>query len=522
MLVVEDDLMDKTMLQRLLAKSSLPIADIKYAEFLDEAIELLDRKKFDVVLLDLNLPDSNGIETLVRIVRKHPDVANVVITGECSQDFALEVVASGAQDYLVKGSYNIDTLSRAIYYAIERKRTDEILDRKQKNIEAIFDAVSIGMLLVDENLEVKRVNDAIRQMVNKDYSHIINRRVGSILCCINSTYDEQGCGYSPACAECSLHKIVESVIDSGKSAKKVEVQPTLNIDGKEVTPWFCISAEPVIIDKRKHVVVSIEDITDRKRTEEKLKETMELKSQFISTVSHELRTPLASMKEAVAIVYDGAVGKINAKQKKFLSIAKRNVDRLARLINDVLDFQKFEADKMKPNMHLNDISKLVREVYTMMLSSAKQKKVDFTLKFENNVPKARLDGDKITQVLTNLVDNAIKFTPEQGQVSVCVQHRGEELVICVSDTGIGIPEEHLLKIFDRFYHVAQPGEQIRGTGLGLAIVKRIVTMHGGRIEVESELNKGTTFTIFLPLTGKCATDVAPVETKEIRQNTVVK
>jgi signal transduction histidine kinase len=310
-------------------------------------------------------------------------------------------------------------------------------------------------------------------------------------------------------------------LDSEHPVRDVEVQPTLKVDNKEITPWFCISAEPAIVDGCKHMVVAIDDITVRKQAEEKLKEAMELKSQFISTVSHELRTPLTNMKESIAIVLDEVAGEINDEQRNFLDIAKRNVDRLARLINDVLDFQKLKAGRMKLNMQENDIKEVVGEVHQTMALSAEKKGVDFSLELEDNLPRAIFDSDKIIQVLTNLISNAIKFTPEKGRVTVCVQHQSEDLVIRVSDTGMGIPREALPKIFERFYRVHRPGKQIQGTGLGLAIVKKIVMMHGGRIEVESEVDQGTTFTVFLPLAAKSIPEVPSEKMDELLEKTVV-
>ena len=260
------------------------------------------------------------------------------------------------------------------------------------------------------------------------------------------------------------------------------------------------------------------DVTERKKAEKKLKETMEIKSQFISTVSHELRTPLACIKNAITNIVDGAVGKISEKQRDFLNIAKRNVDRLAELINDVLDFQKLEAGRMKLDMQENDITKAIQEVYETMLFSAKKKEIDFTLDLDNNLPKSKFDYDAIVRVLINLISNAINFTPEQGRVSLCAQKQNDELLIRVSDTGIGIPRKDLLKIFDRFYRVHRPGKQIQGTGLGLAIVNKIVMIHGGRIEVESQLDQGTTFTVFLPLTPKSIPEAAPEEMDEVLEN----
>ena len=531
-LLIEDDKLDQMAFERLVKDENLPY-DYTIAASVSEARSILGSERFDVVIVDYLLGDG----TVFDIFNLIEDTPIIVTTGAGDEEIAVKAMKAGAYDYLIKdlGRNYLKATPKTVENAVKHKKMEEILDRKQKNLEAIFDAVPVGMLLVDENMIVKRVNDAIKQMLRREYSQIINQRVGGALGCINSTwvpkrergrfgggtYDEKGCGYSPACATCPLRKTIESVLDSEQSVHEVEIYPTLRVDNKEVTPWLSISAEPAIIDGCKHVVIAVDDITERKRAEEKLKETMELKSQFISTVSHELRTPLTCMKEAIAVVSDGVVGKINDKQRNFLDIAKRNIDRLAILINDVLDFQKLEAGKMKLNMQENDISEVVGEVHKIMLSSAKKKGIDFSLKLEDNLPKARFDSDKITQLLTNLVSNAIKFTPEQGQVSICVQHQGEELVICVNDTGVGIPKEALPKIFDRFYRVHRPGKQIQGTGLGLAIVKEIVTMHGGRIEIESEVGQGTTFTVFLPLATKSILEVSPAETDKILENNLV-
>jgi signal transduction histidine kinase len=235
---------------------------------------------------------------------------------------------------------------------------------------------------------------------------------------------------------------------------------------------------------------------------------MEMKSQFISTVSHELRTPMTAMQEAVIIVLDEIAGKLNKDQKHFLDIAKRNLDRLSRLIDDVLDFQKLNAGQMKFHLQANDVAAVVKEAYATMQPHAAKSKVALALEVEPHLPTVVYDADRILQALINLISNGIKFTPEGGRVLVAARRKRsdpsgggqEHLVIQVSDTGYGIPKEDLPKLFHQFFRVHRPGKEIKGTGLGLAIVSKIVAGHGGRVEVESELDKGTTFTVLLPLT----------------------
>ena len=514
-LLIEDDEIDQMAFKRLVENEKLPY-DCKIAGSVSEAQSILGSERFDVVIADYSLGDGTAFDILDWV--KNTPI--IFVTGAGDEGIAIKSWKAGACDYLIKDFKRnyLKTLPITVENAIKHKQMEETIDQKQKNLEAIFDAAPVGMLLVDENMIVKRVNDAVRQMVRAEYSQIINQRLGGALSCINSTHNEKGCGYGPACTACVLRKTVESVLNSERPVHNVEICHVLKVDNKEITPWFCISVEPVTIDGCKHVVIALDEITDRKKAEEKLQETMEIKSQFISTVSHELRTPLECMKEGIAIILDGVVGEINDRQKHFLDIAKRNVDRLAELINDVLDFQKLEAGEMQLNIQESDIDEVVEEVHKTMVSSAKKKGVDFYLQLVDNLPKARFDRDKIIQVLTNLISNAIKFTPEQGKVSVCVQHQRDDLVIRVSDTGMGIPKEALPKIFDRFYRVHRPDQQIQGTGLGLAIVKQIVMKHNGRIEVESEVDKGATFTIFLPLAGGSMPEVVPERTDDILVN----
>ena len=517
-LLIEDDEIDQKAFEWLIQEEDLPY-DCTVVRSVSEAQSLLSSEQFDAVVSDYLFQDG----TVFDIFDLTKDTPIIVSTRAGDEEVAVKAIKAGACDYLIKdwSRTYLKAIPTVVENAIKHKKLGEILDQKQKNLQAIFDAVPVGMLLVDEKMMVKRVNDAIRQMVRGKYSQIINRAIGNALCCINSTYNENGCGYSSACAACLLRQAVESALRSGQSVHKVEIQPTLSAGNEEITPWLSVSVEPVIIDARRHVVIAIDDITSRKKAEEKLKETMEIKSQFISTVSHELRTPLGCMKEAIAIVLDEVAGRVSDQQRKFLDIAKRNVDRLAVLVNNVLDFQKLEAGKIGLDMQENNTAEVVQEAYQTMVSSAKKKDIDLCLELEDNLPRARFDSAKIIQVLTNLVNNAIKFTPHEGRVRICVGAQAGELVMRVSDTGMGIPKEALPKIFDRFYRVQRPGKEIQGTGLGLSIVNKIVMMHGGRIEVESEVDKGTTFIVSLPIGDKPTPEMPSAQIDETLEKTLV-
>ncbi|MGA2915180.1 MAG: PAS domain-containing sensor histidine kinase [Sedimentisphaerales bacterium] len=396
---------------------------------------------------------------------------------------------------------------------IETASIEKLIERKRKNLEAIFDAIPVGLLLVDENLIVIRVNNAVRKMAGKDYSEIINRHIGEAIDCSTTATEGKSCGFGCNCRICPLRQNIQKVFETSQPMYEFEFQSNTHFRKRQKMPWLAMSIEPVTIEDKKYVVVCLNDITIKKLAEEKLAQIMEMKSQFISTVSHELRTPLTAIKEGLNIVLDGIAGRVKKKQKEFLNLASRNVDRLSMLINDVLDFQKLETGKIKFDFSPHKIAETVREAYETMKLFAQKNKIDLTIKLADDLGEAIFDHNRIIQVLTNLLSNAIKFTPQGGKVSLEVIRQQKEIIITVSDTGMGIPKEDLPKIFERFYRVKRLGKEIQGTGLGLPIVAQIISQHSGRILVESELNKGTTFTVYLP-TNPADLDACADETLE--------
>ena len=198
-------------------------------------------------------------------------------------------------------------------------------------------------------------------------------------------------------------------------------------------------------------------------------------------------------------VLDGLAGRVNNEQADFLNIVKRNVERLSRLIDEVLDFQKIDSGKMRFDVQANDINDVAENVYKAMAPAAQTVGVDFQLNLESNLPKVKFDSDRITQVLTNIVCNAMKFT-EEGSIEISTS-RGENYIrVSVSDTGCGIRKEDLPRVFREFEQIERlKHRKVGGTGLGLTISKKIIEQHRGRICVESEYEKGTTFYFILPI-----------------------
>jgi PAS domain S-box-containing protein len=242
------------------------------------------------------------------------------------------------------------------------------------------------------------------------------------------------------------------------------------------------------------------DITEKKRYERRLKELDKMKSDFVSNVSHELRTPLTSIKGSVDNMLDGLTGALNEKQIRYLSRIKSNTDRLSRLINDLLDLSRIESGRVEVRPTTFSVTVLAAEVAEQLKHLATEKLIRIEVPSADLGTTVWADRDKVIQILINLIGNAVKFTPHDGKVTVALEKNDDDFVqIAVSDTGPGILSEETSKIFSKFYQVANVANQKpKGSGLGLAISKALVEMHGGKIWVESEVGRGSTFYFTLP------------------------
>jgi len=230
-----------------------------------------------------------------------------------------------------------------------------------------------------------------------------------------------------------------------------------------------------------------------------LKNALEIRSKFTSTVSHELRTPVSVIKEGIRMTKDGLCGDVNDEQKDMLNTVLMNANRLGCLIDDILDFQKYESGKMKLVFAKNDMNKIVQDAYKGIELLGKEKGLNVVFNMSEDLPKIKSDKDRITQVIINLLSNAIKFN-DKGTITVSTTKNGGNVQVAVQDTGCGIKPEDISRLFKSFEQVGASNKQgEKGTGLGLVISKEIIVLHGGKIWAESGLNKGTTFYFTLPI-----------------------
>jgi len=258
---------------------------------------------------------------------------------------------------------------------------------------------------------------------------------------------------------------------------------------------------------------NVEQLEDSNRklagANEELQELDRMKSDLLANVSHELRTPLTAIKGYTDYILDGRLGPITDKQERGLVVVQRNLERLAKSINALLDYSRMETGRLALNVQPFGLAQLVEQIVTTLRSELERKGISFGSRVPADLPPVIADRERISQVIENLVINALKFTPEGGRITVdasrCSLAGRPAAEIVVSDTGIGIPEGQIGKVFTRFHQVdGSSTRRFGGVGLGLAIVKSILDAHGSAIAVESEVGRGTTFRFSLPVLEKDA------------------
>ncbi len=297
------------------------------------------------------------------------------------------------------------------------------------------------------------------------------------------------------------HGSIDSALEAMKLGASDYITKPLNLDET------ILRLRKVLEEKQRFV--KLKDFADQlERANQELRKIDAMKSEFVSVASHELRTPLAAIKNAVQLMLSGRTGEINENQEKFLSMAERNINRLTNILNDLLNLSRIESGRIELKFENIELKEIVELTASSLRPHADGKSIQIEVEIPESLPAIYGDHGKIEQILTNLIGNSIKFTPDGGKVLISAEPLshdkkggyGHMVAISVKDTGIGIPVGHLDAIFEKFHQVEGSLQRsVSGTGLGLAITKGLVEAHQGKIWVESEVGKGSTFIFSLPV-----------------------
>ena len=346
--------------------------------------------------------------------------------------------------------------------------------------QAILASIADGVVVNDVEGKTILVNPAAGRILDTPIDQLLGRDFRTLFSIFGSRGGEEAIN------------ALENMLSAPETTRVHKAfKTTLEVEGRIVRAHL----SPVLTARGEFlgVVTILRDVT-------KEVEADRAKSEFVSTVSHELRTPMTSIKGYADLLYAGAVGPLNEEQRRFLGIIRDNVERLTALINDLLDISRVESGRIRFEPKLIQISDVIADVIKVMVVSAEAKHQTLTYEVIGRIPEIIGDRDRLNQVVTNLVSNAIRYTPEGGRIEVKVYAVEGAVRVDVRDNGIGIAPDDLGHIFERFYRADHPlVMETTGTGLGLSIVKMFVEMHGGRVWVESKLGEGSTFTFILPV-----------------------
>jgi len=444
-------------------------------------------KKIDVILLDLMMPGMSGMEVLDHVRTIDPNLLVIVITGYATVESAVEAMKKGAYDFVPK-PFTPDQLRIIVRRALEKrtlqKEAEFLREEREKSlrdiatekskVKTIINCMGDGVLVCDRDGCIVLSNPAASRMLKISESSLL----GNFL------------------SQCNLHSELAKTIEESLTTKDVSytsVSQELGI-GELGDSFLRAHTAPVKNDLGETMgsVTVLQDISH-------LKELDKMKSEFIAMVTHELRAPIAAVEQQLTVILNKMAGEVTQKQEQLLSRAKERTKGLLDLIKDLLDLSKIEAGKMVQYKEPLNLQEVIQRVVDLMKAASENKKIDLQFSPPPHISLIHADRNSMEGIFTNLISNAIKYTPEGGKVWIDLGDEGGFVKASVSDTGIGIKKEDLSRIFDKFYRVkSSDTRQIVGTGLGLSIVKSIVDAHLGSISVESEEGGGTTFTILLP------------------------
>ena len=478
-LMVEDSESDAVLLLRELQRGGYAVTHER-VETEDAMRAALERERWDIVLSDFSMPQFSAARALALIGQMGVDIPFIILSGAMDEETAVNIMRSGVHDFVLKD--NIQRLVPAIARELDaarirraRRAADARLYFERKLLQQFMDSSPDAISFKDVNRCYIRLNEAEKRTLNAGDQDLFGRTGDDFIDPERARLRRED--------EEKVLATGEPVLDS--------VERIAGADG--AVHWLSATRAPLRgADGRIAGIVAIaRDITESRRQEQ-------MKNEFIATVNHELRTPLTSIVGALRLLSAGRVATPEDTAKRLLSIALQNGDRLARIINDILDFEKISSGSMAYRQELVSIRDLVEQTIEANQVLARDFGVRLLLDGANGQDDVATDPARLGQVITNLLSNAIRFSPRGADVVVAIESTPATVRISVKDQGPGIPPEYRDRIFEKFVQVdATDARKKGGTGLGLAIAKQITTQLGGEICLDTVPDQGACFHVTL-------------------------
>ena len=437
-----------------------------------DALERIRETDYDAIVSDIKMPGMDGLALLHEIRELRPRTPTLMITGHGERDLAVQALRGGAYDFVQKPidrDYFVASLERAI----ELRRLARQVEEQQIALERharVLEHVDDGVFLVDDDGFLQHWNPAAHAITGIRPDEALGRQAETVLPGWEVVAPLIPVGAAP-----------------GPGSVEAKVVP-LELDGREL--WLAVSG----VSFSDGTVYAFRSLTEERALDE-------LKGEFIATVSHELRTPLAAIYGSAQTLLRTDLELDDSGRKRLLDVIAQEAERLSRIADEILFAGKLDTGQFSLGEQGFDVRTLAQDVVEEMRSAlAAQENISIELAVPDTIETVAGDPDKLRQVLINLIDNAVKYSPDGGRIEVAIEPREAGVRIVVKDEGIGIAPPHQRRIFGKFYRVDPDLTRgVGGTGLGLYICRELVRLMEGRVTVSSEEGKGSTFVVDLPV-----------------------
>ncbi|MCM1004461.1 MAG: ATP-binding protein [Candidatus Gastranaerophilales bacterium] len=467
-----------------------------------DAVEFLKENTPDLVISDFLMPEMNGLEFLGEVKKLYPEVSKILLTGYADKENAIKAINEiGLYRYIEK-PWNNDDLIINIKNGIERSYLLSQLRQKISELEIAKKELEKYSHNLEE-LVAERTHDL--QQSNAKLAGIVNYCADGIVILNEDGIIEQ---VNPACETLIglvNNKIVSTSVDDFLFSKKTFISKELhNLEENElflrdfyIKNPLSNNLVPVEIsfarinpdEDFKRFVGVIRDVTEQKKADR-------LRDDFIATLTHDLRTPILAAIQTLKFFLEGALGELDDKQKLLLATMQKSNEDLLGLVNALLEVYKYDAEKLILNKTDFNIYELTKLVYDELKPLADNKNIDFSIECTDTAIEIQADRSELRRVICNLCGNAISYTADNGKVVITLKNEANDLIFSVSDNGCGIPQEDIPNMFQRFSQGTSK-KRSAGTGLGLYLSRQIIESHGGKIWLESVINKGSEFSFIL-------------------------
>jgi two-component system phosphate regulon sensor histidine kinase PhoR len=441
-----------------------------------QALGRIPAEHFDIILLDLMMPEMSGFEAMAKIKALDPDVVIIVITGYATLEHSVDAMKKGAFDFIPK-PFTPDHLRVTVAKAIDYTRALWDIADTRSRLRTMVNHISDGVLCTNQQHKVALANPAFLRMIGCPVESMVGRGI------------EEFIGIP------RLREMISQALERSESElSEITEEMALNGPGRPEEIILSIRCAPFRDRNARNlgVITVVHDITA-------LKQMDRLKSQFVSTVSHEIQSPMNSVLMQLKVILDGLAGEVTEKQRAILTRASEKINNLSRLAAELLDLARIESGLILLEREPVEMAAVIRDQVSFHLPRAEAESLRLEMEVPDTLPPVLANRQNMEEVLSNLITNAIKYSPGGGRILISASAGTDFLCIRVRDAGLGIDPEDQKLIFQQFYRVKNEETRfIQGTGLGLAIVQSILESHQGRINVESRPGEGSTFIVFLP------------------------